>query len=61
MSKTNLTIGELTDRAVDNTMSNKGFMKFAADRKCDGWSSGQSSQSSGWSQVGRQNTVRPIM
>ena len=52
MSHKNLTIGELTDRAVDNTMRNKGFMKFAADRKCDGWSSGQSSQSSGWSQVG---------
>ena len=52
MANRNMTIGELTDRAVDNTMSNKGFMKFAADRKCDGWSGGQSSQSSGWSQVG---------
>ena len=51
MSNRNLSIGELSDRAVDSTMNNKEFMHFAAERKHEGWSGG-SGQSSGWSQVG---------
>ena len=64
MTNRNLTLGELSDRAVDNTMNNREFMNFAAERKSQDWSGGQSSQSlqpsqssqpsqaSGWSQVG---------
>ena len=46
MANRNLTFGELSDRAVDNTMKNKEFMKFAAEKKYDGWSGGLSSSSS---------------
>ena len=49
MANRNLTFGELSDRAVDNTLNNKQFMKLAAGRNTEGLSGGQSS---GWSQVG---------
>ena len=33
MSGKNLTIGQLFDKAVDNTMKNRDFMKFAAEKR----------------------------
>lgn len=54
----NSTVGELSDKVVDNTLNNKAFMKYAEDKKSvlNGWAKSglnntSTSSSPGWHQV----------
>ena len=57
-----MTIGELTDKAVEKTLTNKSFLKFAEEKKSvsRGWTIGANNtearpfQNSGWASSGSQ-------